>query len=346
MTGDREQTHGSGRPTRGRGFAFAIGAVVGVVIGLVIGPFGAAALGYNLPYVRISVPDAAETPAVAAAPSPQAAKPAPAKPPLAAAKGPTLALAAVTPVSLASAASGPAQAIPAPQGKVLTIGVFGDSMGDGLWQGLYRHLHQAGQVDVVRFSRASTGLTRYDYVDIQAQTTDQLAQRHVDVAVVMFGTNDQQGIVDHGKVYGFNTPGWQAAYGARIDALVALLRAQGAAVYWVGLPKMEKAGFDQRAGVLNAVLEARARALGVPFIPTVPVTVDETGQYDAYLATPGQDHRQLMRARDGVHMTPAGYLRIAAPVAERIRRDLAASGVGQTVAVSDPAHAPPATGQP
>jgi hypothetical protein len=318
---------------------------VGVVIGLVVGPFGAAALGYNLPYLRVSVPDSAEAPsapATPAAPASDAAKPALAR--RADPKAPTPVLASVTPVSMASA--GPAQAIAAPQGKMLTIGVFGDSMGDGLWQGLYRHLHQAGQVDVVRFSRASTGLTRYDYVDIQAQTTTQLAQRHVDIAVVMFGTNDEQGILDHGKVYAFNTPAWQAAYGARIDALVALLRAQGAAVYWVGLPKMEKSGFDQRAGILNALLESRARALGVPFIPTVPVTVDETGQYDAYLATPGQAHRQLMRAHDGIHMTPAGYLRIAAPVAERIRRDLAASGVRQAVAASDPAHAPPSAGQP
>ena len=340
MTGDRENTHRSVGPARGRGFAFVIGALVGVVIGLVVGPFGAAALGYDLPYLRVSVPDAGDAPAGPAVPASPVAPSAAAAPSVAAKaaapKRPTPVLAAVTPVSLASAAAGPAQAIPAPQGKVLTIGVFGDSMGDGLWQGLYRHLHQAGQVDVVRFSRASTGLTRYDYVDIQAQTTTQLAQRHVDIAVVMFGTNDEQGIIDHGKVYAFNTPAWQAAYGARIDALVALLRGQGAAVYWVGLPKMEKAGFDQRAGILNALLESRARALGVPFIPTVPASVDETGQYDAYLRVAGQAHPQLMRARDGIHMTPAGYLRIATPVAERIRRDLAASGRQAVAAAGQP----------
>ena len=32
-----------------------------------------------------------------------------------------------------------------------------------------------------------------------------------------------------------------------------------------------------------------------------------------------------MRAKDGIHMTMLGYLRIAAPVASSIRRDLASA---------------------
>ena len=44
------------------------------------------------------------------------------------------------------------------------------------------------------------------------------------------------------------------------------------------------------------------------------------GEYAAYL--PGASGRpQLMRANDGIHMTMAGYRRIGAPVAERLKRD-------------------------
>ena len=53
----------------------------------------------------------------------------------------------------------------------LTIGVFGDSMADGLWAALYRDLGDLDGVDVVKFSEVSTGLSRYDYVDIQAKST-------------------------------------------------------------------------------------------------------------------------------------------------------------------------------
>ncbi|HWE46940.1 MAG TPA: DUF459 domain-containing protein, partial [Caulobacteraceae bacterium] len=176
--------------------------------------------------------------------------------------------------------------------------------------------------DVVRFSQPSTGISRYDYVDVQEKTQTQLAQRHVDIAVVLFGTNDEQGIIDGRTVYAFNTPGWRQIYQQRVDNLIGLLKRQGATVYWVGLPKMGRNGFDQRAGILNAIFAQRAAANGIPFISTVPYTVNAQGGYDDYL--PGEKGRRvLMRARDGIHMTMAGYLRIASPVTQRIRADVA-----------------------
>jgi hypothetical protein len=101
---------------------------------------------------------------------------------------------------------------------------------------------------------------------------------------------------------------------------VALLRERGVAVYWVGLPKMKKASFDGRMTIINAVVEARMKALDVPYIETVPLTSNGEGEYEAYLS--GADgRRQLMRAGDGIHMSMAGYLRISAPVADRLKRD-------------------------
>lgn len=226
--------------------------------------------------------------------------------------------------------------------RPLTIGVFGDSMADGLWAGLYRQLRDGKTYDVVRFSRPSTGISRYDYVDVQSRTAEQLAGRHVDIAVILFGTNDEQGIIQGKSVLQFNSPAWRQVYEARIEALVGLLRRQGAAVYWVGLPRMGRAGFDQRAQILNSIYAEKARQLGVPFIPTVPYTVDEHGGYDAYLAAGGK--RQLMRARDGIHMTMAGYLRIATPVSGRIRNDVqVAMGRLQTASAAS-AQAPSSGG--
>src|SRR3990167_8382590 len=118
----------------------------------------------------------------------------------------------------------------------------------------------------------------------------------------------------------FGTPGWKAAYGKRIDDLVGLLRANDVAVYWVGLPKMKRAGFDAKMAVINAVVRERMTALGVPLIDTTGVTADAAGEYAAYL--PGASGRpQLMRANDGIHMTMAGYRSLGEPVAERLKRD-------------------------
>jgi len=203
----------------------------------------------------------------------------------------------------------------------LRIGVFGDSMADGLWAGLYREMHDTPGVTVTQFSEVSTGLSRYDYVDIQAKTTRQLAEHPVDVAVVLFGTNDAQGISLDGQVHAFGTEGWKAAYGKRVEDLVVLLRSRDVAVYWVGLPRMKRASFDARMTLINAVVAERMAALNVPYLSTVALTSDADGDYDAYLATGEGGRRQLMRANDGIHMSMAGYLRITEPVAQRLRHD-------------------------
>lgn len=203
----------------------------------------------------------------------------------------------------------------------LRIGVFGDSLADGVWAALYRDLRDQPGVTVTKFSEVSTGLARYDYVDIQAKTARQIAEQPIDVAVVLFGTNDGAAIALDGEIHAFGGDGWEAAYARRVDDLVGLLRSQGIVVYWVGLPEMKRAGFDQKMDRINGVVAARMAALGAPFIETETLTRDEVGAYDAYLTEPGSGRRRLMRAGDGIHMTMAGYRRIAAPVAERIRRD-------------------------
>ncbi|GAA0652868.1 hypothetical protein GCM10009101_28320 [Brevundimonas lenta] len=218
----------------------------------------------------------------------------------------------------------------------LRIGVFGDSMADGLYAGLYRDLRDQPKVSVSKFSQVSTGLSRYDYVNIQTRTAQQLAEQPVDVAVILFGTNDAQGIELDGTVHAFGTDGWRAAYAKRVDDLVTLLRSRDVAVYWVGLPRMKGERFDARIGLINEVVEARMKALGVPYIETLSATSNGDGEYEAYLPN-DSGRRTLMRANDGIHMSMAGYLRISAPVAERLKHD-----AGLVDAASAPTASPAA----
>lgn len=208
------------------------------------------------------------------------------------------------------------------QKHALRVGVFGDSMADGLWTGLYRDLNDpSGGVTVTKFSEVSTGLSRYDYVDIQDKTARQIAEHPVDVAVVLFGTNDAQGISMDGQIHAFGSDGWKVAYAKRVDDLVALLRSRDVMVYWVGLPRMKRGSFDAKMTLINDVVSARMATLNVPYLPTTALTSDAEGDYDAYLAATGTGRRQLMRANDGIHMSMAGYLRLTEPVAATIRRD-------------------------
>ena len=286
--------------------------VVGVLAGLLLTPDGREWLRHPTVMLGGQANASASPPG---GPAPVAPVVAPAPP-----------VAAVTPLS-ARLAQGP-----------LRIGVFGDSMADGLYAGLYRDLRDQPKVTVTKFSEVSTGLSRYDYVDIQAKTGRQIAETPIDVAVILFGTNDAQGISLDGAIHDFGTDGWKAAYGRRIDDLVAMLRSRDVAVYWVGLPRMKSGRFDGRMSLINGVVEARMRALGVPYLETVDLTSNEEGGYEAYLPNKA-GRRTLMRANDGIHMSMAGYLRISAPVAERLKRD---AGLDQPAAVTAPS--PPTAG--
>jgi len=276
---------------------FIIGILIGAALGACAMVFGAPLMDEIDPTAFASAPVfAATTPAARLAPPSAKA------------------------VAVQVAAIPPPQPLHISAGRPVVIGVFGDSLGDGLWAGLYHQMRDGKTYDVIKFSRAATGLARYDYVNVQERAAAQLSDRHIDIAVVMVGANDEQGIITGHQVLNFNTPQWREVYGGRIDALVGLLRRHGAAVYWVGLPKMRRAGFDEKSQILNDLYSSHAQALGVPYIPTVPVTIDGQGGYDDYLVEGGRP--RLMRAKDGVHMTMAGYLRIAAPVSGLIRTDV------------------------
>jgi len=104
-----------------------------------------------------------------------------------------------------------------------------------------------------------------------------------------------------------------------MDRFVNTLRDQGAMVYWVGLPVMRKPEFDSQISDMLAFYDARMTALGVPYIDVKALSEDANGEFNDYLPVAGSAEPRLMRANDGIHMTMAGYERIAQPVATRIQ---------------------------
>ncbi len=204
------------------------------------------------------------------------------------------------------------------KGAPVRVAIFGDSFGDGVWWGLMRQLpHQSFSVE--KYSRPAIGFTRYREGNVEGQAAEQLGDSPVDIAVISFGANDAQNIInDKGEYAALMGPKWQAQIAARLDRFVALLRQHHAMVYWVGLPRMREAGFDADVTAVNAFYAAEMAKLEVPFIDTRPMASDGKGQYSAYLEDTG-GKRVEMRTGDGIHMTMAGYLRITHGLADRIR---------------------------
>jgi len=204
-------------------------------------------------------------------------------------------------------------------GRPVRVGVFGDSFGDGIWSALYNQLSRKAGYQVIKYSQQATGFTRYKTLNLEEHDRARLAPAPVDVAVISFGANDMMGVADGGHVYALLTPKWKAAIARRVSSYVAMLRGQGAIVYWVGLPKMREAAYDADVVRMNAFYRDLMAQLGVAFIETAPYSIDAEGRYAAYLPDAATGKPILMRANDGIHMSMNGYIRITRGLAGRIR---------------------------
>ena len=210
---------------------------------------------------------------------------------------------------------------PFPEGDRYKLYVFGDSLGDGIWAGLYRAFRPDGNIDVVKKSKVSTGFVRVDYFDWNTRIRKISKAEKFHIAVIMVGANDMQPIRVKGKFHKMNTEGWRDVYGQRIDTFIKRLKETHAAVYWVGLPVMRADKHNVAMQVMNEVFREKAFVNGVKFIDTWNGFADQFGRYSAFGPDLSGQVRRL-RANDGVHFTMKGYRKLAHFVEREIRRDM------------------------
>ncbi len=204
------------------------------------------------------------------------------------------------------------------ENRPITIGVLGDSFGDGIWAATAQNFLKKKGFKVSQWSKEGIGFTRYRSLDLLDDAKSRFAAQPIDVAIIDFGANDTQGVRDgnHGFVY--MTPGWQKVIGGRVEALVTYLQGEGVAVAWIGLPRMRKADYDSQVQSMNNFYTGLMCRLHVPFTNPVPVSEDKDHHFSKELVDPFTNKSYNARAEDGIHMTFHGYSVIARPVWQRI----------------------------
>ena len=211
------------------------------------------------------------------------------------------------------------------------IGVYGDSLSDGVWSGLYPIVKHHPEDKLFRHSKVGATLAAPDFATWLQEFAASLDQEHITVAVVMFGANDERGIRDEKhKGYVFESKGWQRVYLSRIDAIYSELAKRKVTVVWVGLPVMRDKDVNAGAVFLNGLYAAEAAKFDGRFVELGDSFVDGNGQFAAYL--PDQKgHLREVRINDGVHFTGYGYGLIAKKVYSTIPSPVAtASARAQT----------------
>ncbi|MDZ5650763.1 DUF459 domain-containing protein [Nitrospirillum sp. BR 11828] len=201
-----------------------------------------------------------------------------------------------------------------------TISVYGDSLADGVWSGLYDRLKSQPQTRLVRHSQLGAGLTRPDYASWQAETARQIDDAgEGGYAIIMFGANDMQGVRDENrKGYLFKSPGWTNVYTQRIDWLLQTLKDHHVTTVWIGLPVMRKPETNEDAKFMTGLYEAEAKKYGAVFLPLYQDYLDADGNFMARIDDSRQKSQQL-RSDDGIHFTGYGYQLVASKVLTRLQ---------------------------
>lgn len=198
--------------------------------------------------------------------------------------------------------------------------VVGDSLATGVHAGLTAHFGGHDRVNLIRESKRSTGLVNTGFYDWPANIETMAARRRIDAAVIVVGANDRMNIVHDGDVHRLLGDSWTDIYAERIDRMTRALIASGSAVYWVGMPIVDREAFARKMKGLNAIFADRARANRIRFVSTWEITsTDDGGVRTHYTTDEGRERR--LRLPDGVHFTWNGYGVLASPVAELIARD-------------------------
>ena len=210
---------------------------------------------------------------------------------------------------------------PFPGGDRYRIVVLGDSLADGLWAGLYRAFEDDATLEFINRSKASSGLSRTDNYDWNAELDKLFEDETYQIAVVMFGANDAQGIRKGKESFKVGTEGWRESYGKRVEDFIKKLRAKNIATYWVGLPVMRSPTQNTDAELMNEVFREKAFINGAKFVDTWSGFTDESGRYSAYGPDMSGQVKRL-RADDGLHLTMRGYLKLAHFVEKDMRKDL------------------------
>ena len=205
------------------------------------------------------------------------------------------------------------------------IFVFGDSLAGGLMSGMTRAAVGDETVSVNGRFKEDSGLARPEFYDWNEAVPRIVASNTVDIAIVMIGSNDAQSIRDGELRHNLGTPEWAERYAAEIRKIVGHLKQEGAAVYWVELPGMAQAAYDDSIKQITAIQAAEAKALGIKFISVRKLFARPDGSYtDSGPDINGKVVR--LRSRDGVHFLRDGNTRLGAMVLDIIRKDIAANG--------------------
>jgi hypothetical protein len=193
----------------------------------------------------------------------------------------------------------------------LRVAIVGDSLSQGLGPAI-AELFDPDVSRVLPLGRQSTGLARVDYFNWQTAMRQIEEEFRPDLVFVMLGSNDNQAQVSReGDSVPVGSVAWVESYRERADAFLRTATSAGTRVVWVGIPVVrEHRRWDFYRRVNQVFHDVAREDPFATYLDSWELFEGRDGDYAAFLRN---EHgaMQLMRAGDGIHLTPTGYAFLA-----------------------------------
>jgi hypothetical protein len=231
----------------------------------------------------------------------------------------------------------------------LKLWIGGDSLAGSLGPSLGNLAAATGVVAPVYDSRVSSGLANPKFFDWPKHATQEMTRLQPEVVAFIIGTNDYvvptpttTGSTGSTGSTGTTTttapgfgatttttttaaaasgtgsqPAWRAAYAAEVEQMLQVLIGPGPVgrtVYWIGAPILKDTRMDAGAAQVSEVArEVIARHPEATYVDAHALFADANGKYTSTM-TALDGKRVVIRAGDGVHLTPEGGDKLAEAV--------------------------------
>jgi hypothetical protein len=226
---------------------------------------------------------------------------------------------------------------PAVESKV-RIAFAGDSTADGLWGGVTTLVSRGscwkGAVELGRYGKNSTGLTRPEKYDWPEEARKIAEGFKPELFVVSLGLNDRQSVVDRTedgvrRITPYEAPEFPDRYRERVTAMLKGATVAKASVLWVGLAAMRERATNADIQLKNKIFAHAVAEFGVADVQYVPPwRLNDTGEDVFTSYAPDRNGKMIhIRATDGEHFTSVGDELVAAYVFPRIVASLGNRGI-------------------
>ncbi len=208
-------------------------------------------------------------------------------------------------------------------GQNYQLYVFGDSIANGVSSALGKALaNSKAKISVFNKTSSKSGFSRKNSGNLNRKISA-LIGTPIHIAIILVGSKDTNGIYQGRKRYKImhDSLEWEQIYAKRVNQFLNTMKKKRIAVYWVGLPIMRGKEMNNKLQLLNDLYRKICYRNRVKFINTWNGFTDQYGNYSLF-GSNVEGQIKPLRAKDGIHFTSDGYMKIAHYIQREIERDL------------------------